>query len=180
MKEVLPLAIVSAVAYFMFKGGGAGSMSALLSNAVSTLPAKATDPGTYTGPPATVNPMEGASTPEAQIAAQRAIDSGSVGNVPRDTQLVFASYNRHWANQLGGEVRMTAEQWNGYRARYVAAYGGEEPNPNMSMMVGPDVYMTAGEYLSRVNDYRAAIGKPSLGSLGCVECGGTCGMEGWV
>jgi hypothetical protein len=184
VKDLMPLAVLGIVAYLALSGKGVSGLLSALSNAASSLPAKPFDPGMYTGPPATVNPLEGASTPQAIIAAQQAINSGSVGSVPRDTQLVFASHNRHWANQLGGEVRMTADQWNGYRARYVAAYGGENA-PNLSMVIPGGAYLTAGEYLSKVNEARALIGQPSLGclpGLGCAECGGTCGggMEGWA
>lgn len=186
MKDLLPLAVIGIVAYLALSGKGVSGLFSALSNAANMLPATPTDPGTYTGPPATINPIEGNfATPQEQIAAYQAINSGAVGNVPRDTQLVFASYNRHWANQLGGEVRMTADQWNGYRARYVAAYGGENA-PSLSMVTSSGAYLTAGEYLSKVNEARALIGKPSLGclpGLGCVECGGTCGrngMEGWA
>lgn len=173
MKDLLPLAVIGIIAYLAISGKGVSGLFSALSNAANMLPATPTDPGTYTGPPATTNPIEGNfSTPQEQIAAYRAINSGSVSNVPRDTQLVFASYNRHWANQLGGEVRMTADQWNGYRARYVAAYGGDNA-PNLSMVTAGSAYLTAGEYLSKVNEARALIGQPSLGCLDCAECG-TC------
>lgn len=162
MKDLVPLAVIGLVAYLMFSGKGGSLMSALSSFNIPSLPAKPFEPGqfvgTYTGP----NPLEATLTPEQQIAATREILANQPGNVPEDTQLVFASYDRHWANQLGGQYHYPYTTWNGYRARYVAAYGGEDPSPNLSNIIG-NTPVTAGDYLSAINTFRAQSGRASLG-----------------
>ena len=193
MKEVIPVAVLAALGYWLWKSGVLSN----LASGVATGPNALNVGGTRIKSPVRPGDFPGDAIPDAsdsmgtdwqrqrdqfqqQVTVMptqyRTTNAGGIQDmesitaregVAANEQLVRASYEQVWAGRLT-KTLLPYVEWNRLRTEYVSRFGGQDPAPDLRLVMEEGTLgklMNPTEYLALVNRYRQAIGKAALSGL---------------